>query len=148
MRVLVSPLLSRAERIAAVCPSIMSEGATISAPACACERAMRASTSSVASLSTSLSRIMPQCPCEVYSHMQTSPITVSPGNSRFAVRIACCITPFSSYADVAHSSLCSGMPNNNTPPILLLAAHSSIRGSVSGLYRFCPGIAGMSSMML
>ena len=70
-------------RIAPTRPSIMSDGATISAPARACDSASRTSSSSVASLSTSLPSIAPQWPWSVYSHMQTSVITASPGHVLF-----------------------------------------------------------------
>ena len=65
-------------------PSIMSLGATTSAPARACTSAISASTSMVASLSTSCSpsrrvRRMPQCPWSVYSSTHTSVITTRSG---------------------------------------------------------------------
>ena len=53
----------------------MSEGATMSAPARACESASSASSSSVGSLATSPFSITPQWPWLVYSHRQTSVIT-------------------------------------------------------------------------
>ena len=53
-RTCMKPSSSSAVRIAPTRPSIMSDGATMSAPARACESASRASSSSVASLSTSL----------------------------------------------------------------------------------------------
>ena len=59
-------------RITPTRPSIMSLGATASAPASAWEIAVFASSSRVMSLSTSPSRTKPQCPCEVYSQRQTS----------------------------------------------------------------------------
>ena len=74
----------------------MSEGATASAPASACEIAVRASSSTVMSLSTSPSRTKPQWPCEVYSHRQTSVITVSSGWASFSARTASWTTPSSS----------------------------------------------------
>ena len=58
----------------------MSEGATTSAPARACETATRASSGSVASLSTSPSRMTPQWPWDVYSSRQTSVITAMSRN--------------------------------------------------------------------
>ena len=64
--------------MAATRPSIMSEGATISAPARACETAAAASHSSVVSLSTSPLTILPQCPWLVYSQLQTSVMTSRP----------------------------------------------------------------------
>ena len=45
-----SPSAFSADRIAAIWPSIIAEGATISAPARACEMAVRASNSTDASL--------------------------------------------------------------------------------------------------
>lgn len=66
------PAPSSARRSARIRPSIMSEGATMSAPARAWERAVLASNSRVLSLSTSRPFKMPQCPWEVYSHMHTS----------------------------------------------------------------------------
>ena len=76
----MKPFSSSARRIAPTRPSIMSDGATMSAPARACESASRASSSSVASLSTSLPATTPQWPWSVYSHMQTSVITARPGH--------------------------------------------------------------------
>ena len=61
--------------MAATRPSIMSEGATMSAPASTWERAVLASTSRVLSLSTLWPQRMPQWPWSVYSHMHTSVIT-------------------------------------------------------------------------
>ncbi len=66
-------------RIAPIRPSIMSLGATTSAPASAWEIAVLASSSIVRSLSTSPSRTNPQWPCEVYSQRQTSVITTRSG---------------------------------------------------------------------
>ena len=53
-------------------PSIISEGATISAPAFTWDRAVFESTSNVLSLSTVSPQRMPQWPWLVYSHMHTS----------------------------------------------------------------------------
>ena len=61
--------------MAATRPSIMSEGATMSAPASTWDRAVLASTSRVLSLSTLWPQRMPQWPWSVYSHMHTSVIT-------------------------------------------------------------------------
>ena len=81
--------------MAATRPSIMSEGATMSAPARACETAEAASHSSVASLSTSPSTILPQWPWLVYSQLQTSVITTSRGTSLLMARTARCTMPSS-----------------------------------------------------
>ena len=66
------PAPSSARRMAPTRPSIMSEGATMSAPASTWERAVLESTSRVLSLSTVSPSRMPQCPWEVYSQRQTS----------------------------------------------------------------------------
>src|SRR3954452_20305479 len=73
-------------RIVPIRPSIMSLGATASAPASAWEIAVLASSSTVMSLSTSPSRTKPQWPCEVYSQRQTSVITVRSGGASFNPR--------------------------------------------------------------
>ena len=57
-----NPVRSSAFRIAPTRPSIMSEGATMSAPAFACDTALLARISSVASLSTSVPFRIPQWP--------------------------------------------------------------------------------------
>src|SRR5690242_7918681 len=81
------PSASSCARSAPTRPSIMSLGATASAPAAACEIAVFASSSSVTSLSTRpSSRTMPQWPCEVYSHMHTSVITSRSGCASLIAR--------------------------------------------------------------
>ena len=95
----------------------MSEGATISAPARACESADFASHCSVVSLSTSPSLMYPQWPWLVYSQLQTSVTTSSREVSLRMARMARCTMPLSSYAPVAISSFVSGRPNRITPPI-------------------------------
>ena len=77
--VCAKPFSSSAWRIAATWPSIIADGATMSAPACACESAVRARSGSVASLSTSPSLTTPQWPWLVYSQRQTSVMTRSVG---------------------------------------------------------------------
>ena len=77
-------------------PSIMSDGATMSAPARACDNAVFASHCSVVSLSTSPSFTYPQCPWLVYSQLHTSVITSNELVSRLMARIAFCTIPFSS----------------------------------------------------
>ena len=84
MGLFVKPLASSASRMARTRPSIMSEGATMSAPASTWDRAVFASSPRVLSLSTSWPHKTPQCPWEVYSHMQTSVITYISGCSTFA----------------------------------------------------------------
>ncbi len=99
----------------------MSLGATTSAPARACTNAALASTSRVASLSTSISprgpgfRI-PQCPWSVYSSTHTSVMTSSSGTASFIAATACATGPFGSYALDPDASLVFGRPNRSTPP--------------------------------
>src|SRR5947207_8720490 len=67
------PSASSWERRAPTRPSIMSLGATTSAPAFAWEMAVLASSSRLMSLSICPSgRTTPQWPCDVYSHRHTS----------------------------------------------------------------------------
>ena len=106
------PAASSASRMARTRPSIMSEGATMSAPAATWDTAARASSGSVASLSTSQAQppalrgpqalpsgrtgpslSMPQWPWEVYSHRHTSVTMKSSGCSAFACRTARCTMP-------------------------------------------------------
>src|SRR5439155_16953994 len=121
MGVLVNPAVSRALRIAPTRPSIMSDGATMSAPARACDTAVAASHLRVSSLSTypstSPSTIFPQWPWLVYSQLHTSVITRSCGVSCLMARRARCTLPSSAYAPEAASSLVSGSPNRMTPPM-------------------------------
>ena len=88
-----NPSPSSAARIAPTRPSIMSEGATISAPATACDSAVSAKSSIERSLSTSPSRSTPQCPWVVYWQRQTSVITTISGTTALIERIAVCTTP-------------------------------------------------------
>ena len=68
------------------------------------------------SLSTSPSRTIPQWPCDVYSHRQTSVITTSSGWASFSARTAIWTTPSGSYAPDPASSLDAGIPNRITRP--------------------------------
>ncbi len=94
----MKPRASSAERMARTRPSIMSLGATMSAPAAAWETAVRASSSTEASLRTwkwpSRPRsVTPQCPWLVYSHRHTSVMTSRSGSAAFRARTACCTMP-------------------------------------------------------
>ena len=101
----------------------MSLGATASAPASACETAVRASRSSVASLSTTPSaRSTPQWPWLVYSHRHRSVITSRSGCAALIARVASWITPSSSHAPEPCSSLSAGRPNSSTAGIPSAAA--------------------------
>ncbi len=93
MTVSVSPSSSRALRMAATRPSIMSLGATMSAPFSACVTAIFARSSSVTSLRTSPSCTTPQWPWSMYSHRHTSVMTISSGNSSLMARMAIWTTP-------------------------------------------------------
>ena len=136
MGVFASPASSKPLRIAATRPSIMSEGAMMSMPARASDTDVRASNSSVASFRISYSvaaaggeataaprdwgaaSTIPQCPWDMYSHKQTSPIRMASGTSRLMARAACCTMPSFAQAPVAISSFFSGSPNritDNTP---------------------------------
>ena len=93
----------------------MSLGATASAPASACETAVRASSSSVWSLSTTPSaRSTPQWPCDVYSHRHRSVMTSRSGCAALIARVASWITPSSSHAPEPSASLLAGSPNSST----------------------------------
>src|SRR5262249_18215256 len=95
-------------------PSIMSDGATMSAPAAACDTAARTSCSTVGSLLTSLSTITPQWPWSVYSQRQTSVATTTSGDALLIARTAACTGAFGSYDADPMSSLCSGRPKSST----------------------------------
>ena len=90
----------------------MSDGATMSAPARACDTAARASRSSELSLSTSPSMMIPQCPWSVYSHRQTSVMTMMSGAARLNARTASCTMPSAAYASVPSASFEAGSPNS------------------------------------
>ena len=81
---------SSARRIAATCPSIIADGATMSAPALAWQTAIWPSSSRVASLSTCWPSSTPQWPWVVNSQRQTSVMTVMSGT-------VCLMTPTASW---------------------------------------------------
>ena len=108
-------------RSAATRPSIMSLGATTSAPAFAWTTAIFASTSSVASLSTSISpprrlRRMPQWPWSVYSSTHTSVMTRRSGAALFISATARGTGPSGSSAEEPLASFFSGKPKRRAPP--------------------------------
>ena len=86
---------SRAFLMAATRPSIMSEGATMCAPARACDSAIFASSSRVGSFCTSPDSTTPQWPCEVYSQRHTSVMTSRSRHSERIARTALCTIPSS-----------------------------------------------------
>ena len=109
------PSSSSAARMAPTRPSIMSLGAITSAPARACDSAVRASSSTLASLSTDPSaRSRPQWPWLVYSHRHRSAITSTSGWASLIARVASWTAPSSSQAPEPSSSLCAGMPKSRT----------------------------------
>ena len=80
--------------MAATRPSIMSEGATTSAPAAAWLKAVRTSGARDASLTTSPASTIPQCPWSVYAHRHTSVMTTrSSPKVLFSRPTACCTAP-------------------------------------------------------
>ena len=97
-------------------PSIMSDGATTSAPAAACDSAARTSCSTVGSFAISSSTTIPQCPCDVYSHRHTSVTTSRPGTSRLIARRQSG-PALRVYAPEPTASFVSGRPNRRTPGI-------------------------------
>src|SRR4051812_41007331 len=123
----------------------MSLGATTSAPASTCETAVRASSSSDWSLCTSPSTRTPQCPCEVYSHRQTSVSSTSSGKRGRSARSACWTTPSSSQAPVACSSFSSGTPKSITAWTPPRTSSSTSRTRSSAEWRDIPGSASFCS---
>ena len=111
----------------------MSDGATKSAPASACETATRASRSIVASLSTSpYAPSTPQDPWSVYWQRQTSVITGSSGARARIARTPRCTTPSSSQALEPSASLRSGRPNSSTPAQPASATRERLLGEQVG----------------
>ena len=127
----MNPAASSACRIAPTRPSIMSDGATMSAPASAWLTAARASSAIVRSLSTSSPARMPQWPWFVYSQAQTSVITRRSGACHLIARTASCTTPCGSQAPLAWASFVSGIPNRSTAGMPSDCNSSSSRGSWS-----------------
>ena len=126
-------------------PSIMSDGATTSAPASACDTAVRASSSRVGSLRTVPSSTMPQWPWLVYSHRHTSVITSRSGTRSFTARTACWMMPSSAYASDARASFSAGTPKRRIAGMPIPAASLASFSSSSIDTLNCPGIAEMGS---
>jgi len=119
----------------------MSLGATTSAPARAWLTAVRASSSSEASLSTEpSSRTTPQCPWSVYSHRQTSVITSVCGWADLIARTASWTAPSSSHAPEPSPSLWSGMPNSITPGTPSASSRPAAATAPEIVRRETPGI--------
>ncbi|MNI69277.1 hypothetical protein D3C73_1250150 [compost metagenome] len=103
-------------------PSIIFDGAIMSAPALACETAVCVSSSRLASLITSPCKTpstvwvctIPQWPWSVNSHRQVSATTSSSGCHCLIMRVASCTIPFSSKPEEPMASFVSGLPNSGT----------------------------------
>ncbi len=138
-------MLSSAVRSAWTCPSIIAEGATISAPALAWLTATFAKASMVLSLSIFLFTTRPQCPWEVYWQRQTSVIiaTLLPKCLR-KTSTDLCTMPSPLNADFAFASFCKGKPNR----IIALIPSSNMRStsttSLDSGIREISGIEGTS----
>src|SRR2546423_2607320 len=126
-------------------PSIMSLGATTSAPASAWLTAVRASSSRLRSLSTSPSTTTPQWPWDVYSHRQTSVSRTNSGKRGRSARNACWTIPSSSQAPVASSSFSAGTPKSSKARTPLEASVSTSRSSPSTSKRAIAGSASLES---
>jgi len=138
------PASSSALLMAPTRPSIMSEGATKSAPATACDSAILTRLFTVGSLRIVSPSSRPQWPCEVYSHRQTSVKTSAPGTSRLMARMADWTGASESHADDPLSSFDAGRPNRMTlrTPSALAAAVSFTASSTERLKT--PGIDATS----
>src|SRR5919201_2044019 len=132
-----------ASRIAPTRPSIMSLGATTSAPASTWLTAVRASSSSVASLSTSSPSRTLQWPCDVYSHMQTSVTRTRSGKRARSARRARWTMPSSSYAPDPSSSFSSGIPKTITAATPSAPSSSTSPTTLSTEWRPRPGSSGL-----
>ena len=124
----------------------MSDGATRSAPARAWLTAVRASSSTLASLSTApSSRSTPQWPWSVYSHRHTSVITSSSGCACLIAAVASCTTPSSSHAPEPCSSFSAGTPNSITAAMPSAAASRASSTAAATDRRSTPGIVAIGS---
>ena len=124
-------------------PSIMSLGATTSAPARACDSACFTSASTVSSFMTyPVSSTRPSWPWLVYGSSATSVITPRPGKRCFSARTARWHRPSSSQAACAVSDLASGAVTGNSASagIFSSLACSATRSSSSIDRRSMPGI--------
>ena len=119
----------------------MSLGQTTSAPASTCETAVRASSSSDASLSTSSPRSTPQWPWAVYSQRQTSVSRSSSGKRGRSARSACWTIPSAIQAPEPSSSFSSGMPNRITALTPARSSSSHSRTTPSTVWRDIAGSA-------
>ena len=123
----------------------MSDGATTSAPARACETASRASSSRVGSFATSPFSITPQCPWSVYSHMHTSVTRSISGRSRRSARSARCTTPSSRQAWLPVESFASGRPKRMTERTPASQARAASSPTLSTDHCRTPGMEAIST---
>ena len=134
--------------MAATRPSIISEGATISAPASTWLRAVLANSSRVLSLFTYPSASSwPQWPWLVYSHRQTS-VVMKISLWLLISAMARCTMPSEAQAALPHSSWSSGagMPNSIICSTPASSTSRIAAGNISTDQRYCPGIAAISCL--
>src|SRR5579875_2317275 len=143
------PSPSSSSRMARTRPSIMSDGATTSAPARAWLTAVRASSSTEASLSivcaAPSATSTPQWPWSVYSQRQTSVTTSSSGTACLMARTASCTTPSSSQAEEPCSSFSRGSPKSSTAAMPSAAASRASSTAPASGTRSTPGMLAIDS---
>ena len=128
-------------------PSIISEGAMISAPACASVTLIFARRGRVSSFKICSPSTKPQCPCEVYSQRQTSATTSREGYFFLIWRMALCVMPSGAYACEPTASFSLGIPKISTPAMPLAATSASISSMRSTEYWNTPGIEGIGFLI-
>ena len=142
------PLSMSLRLMALMRPSVMSLGATQCAPALAYASATSAMRSAEgAALIVPSSWRIPQCPCEVYSHRQTSVAMNNVGKSARSFLMARITGPCGSSAGVPRGSFSHF---KGTPKRMTLLRPFCTRGpmrlsSRSMPHRHCPGNDGMST---
>ena len=148
IQVSINPLFSSAFRICITRPSIISLGATTSAPACAWLSAICANTSMVASFKMLLSSTIPSCPNEEYGSRATSENTTISGTVPLMVCIARCIKPLGLSASVPALSLrlSSTLANIKTPLSPMLHSSRTSFCISSKLMRKTFGMDGISCL--
>jgi len=134
------PLPSSAWRIAVTWPSIMADGAIMSAPAFAATTAWRPRFSIVWSLCTSPWAITPQWPCEVYSQKQVSEITTIPGAASLLRLIIRAIRPFGFHESLPSASLWCDTPNSISARTPAAAISFTAAASLRSGMRNTPGM--------
>jgi hypothetical protein len=140
-----SPRLESALFIAKTWPSIIEEGATMSAPASAWLDAISANMSSVESLSTLSSlRTRPQCPDRLYWQTQTSvAMRMEPPKLDFIALTACWTMPFLSAAADPELFRLFGIPNTMMEEMPLSAIDWMCCDNLPSGMTAMPGIASI-----